>query len=288
MKIIQARTLGMCGGVRRALRIAERIADPEKTTILGEIVHNGRVARRMASLGFSQQEEGRREELPATPAVMVTAHGMSRRRREGLKGQGKEVIDATCPLVRKIQWIARDFAERGYFLVLIGRSGHAEVRAVTEDLPRFAIVEQESHVGVYPVPRIAVICQSTTRQPLAERLLEVIERKNPHAEIRFENTICAATRVRQRAVRELLPKVDALIVVGDPASNNSRSLVRLAQDAGKPGLLVSGAEDLDPEALEGCETVGLTAGASTPDGAIDEVRVVLRKLGTAREAEALP
>ncbi len=288
MHIITARHLGMCGGVRRALRRARAIADPRGTTIKGEIVHNARVNAEMVALGFTVDSEQERDRIPETPAVLITAHGTSDHMRAHFRQAGKVIRDATCPLVHGIHTLAMERAHQGYFIILIGRPGHAEVRGIVEDLARYAIVDSADQVGSYAAGRLAVLCQSTTSPNLAAAIVRQIQLRNPHAFIQLEDTICGPTRRRQAAVYELLDRIDLLVVVGDRGSNNARGLAELASAAGVRSLLLSHPEDLDERALRGCETLGLTAGASTPDELIYAVRRRLVQAAPGRTRSAFP
>ncbi len=275
MKVIPASSLGMCFGVRDAIRAAERVTEPSAVTILGELVHNPEVRRELARRGFRQAPEGDDAGLPDTPAVMVTAHGISDRRRAGLAASGRTLIDTTCPLVRHVHDSAQTLQGEGRFVIVIGRPGHVEVRGITEDLGRFAVVDSPEAVRAWGEPRLGIVCQSTTPPQMAEELRAAIAAANPASDIAFLDTICRPTRDRQAAVLELLPHIEVLVVVGGANSNNSLQLALLARSRGVPAVLVDGAAGLDLAALRGYRVAGLTAGTSTMDRTIREVHVAL-------------
>jgi 4-hydroxy-3-methylbut-2-enyl diphosphate reductase len=271
MEVIRAEAMGFCFGVRDALALADSLAEPESVTVHGELVHNERVLLQLGRRGFRQTPESDRAGIPETPRVLITAHGISQRERARLIGAGKSLIDATCPLVTRVHEAAQDLARRGYFIVVIGRPGHAEVEGIVGDLERFAIVVRVEDVRRYPSNRIGVVCQSTTPPALADVIHAEIEDANRGAIVEFHDTICRPTKDRQRAVVEMLEGIDALVVVGGRQSHNTRQLAQLAADRDVPVLHVQSSRDLDPAWFADFDRVGLTAGTSTPDDVIDEI-----------------
>jgi 4-hydroxy-3-methylbut-2-en-1-yl diphosphate reductase len=285
MKVICASALGMCFGVRDAIRAAERVADPSEVTILGEIVHNPAVQGALERRGFRAVDESAgRDGLPSTPAVLVTAHGTSDRRRAELEASGRRVVDTTCPLVRHVHDCAQRFRQEGRFVVVIGKPGHVEVLGITGDLERFAVVEETDDVRDWGEPRIGIVCQSTTPPHRAAELRAAVAAANPRSETESADTICRPTKDRQRAVLELLAKVDILVVVGGRNSNNTRQLALLAESRGVEAMRVERAADLDRERLRRHRVAGLTAGTSTLDGAIHEVHCALLEVKPARNS----
>jgi 4-hydroxy-3-methylbut-2-enyl diphosphate reductase len=283
MEVIRASAMGMCFGVRDALRAIERLESPERVTIHGELVHNEEVLADLSRRGFLASPERGREAIPASPEVLITAHGVSDRERRRLREAGKSLVDTTCPLVRVVHEAATGLHRRGYFIVVIGRRGHVEVEGITGDLERFAVVQDASEAACYEADRIGIVCQSTTPPFEARRIREAIEARNPGKEIHFADTICRPTRDRQEAILELVEQVDAVVVVGGSNSNNTRQLARLAESRGRPVLQVRIAADLDPGWFEPFRVVGLTAGTSTLDRTIDEVHRALLAIPTKAE-----
>jgi 4-hydroxy-3-methylbut-2-enyl diphosphate reductase len=174
--------------------------------------------------------------------------------------------------------------EQGYFVVVVGRKDHVEVKGIVGDLKSCGVVERQEDVTVYQADRIAVVCQTTTPPALRDILFETISRKNPGKEIRFIDTICGPTRERQQAVEDLLPKVQALVVVGGKNSNNTRQLRALGEKAGVPCFQVERSSELRPEWFYGLDVVGLTAGTSTLDQTIDEVCKALMEMEVSCDA----
>jgi 4-hydroxy-3-methylbut-2-enyl diphosphate reductase len=202
---------------------------------------------------------------------MITAHGVSDRERRRLTEAGKELIDTTCPLVTRVHRAAQGLVAEGRHVVVIGRPGHVEVRGIVEDLPTYDVFPSVESVRRLPFEKLGVVCQTTTPPRLADEVLAALRQANPEAEIQAIDTICHPTRDRQRALLDLLPLVEALVVVGGRNSNNTRELVRLGEEHGVRVLHVESAQELSRAWFRGVTTVGLTAGTSTLDTTVDEV-----------------
>ena len=271
MKVLRADAMGLCFGVRDALAMAQAIENAPLVTIHGELVHNDIVQTQLRRRGFLVTPEDERKPVPETPDVLITAHGISERERLRLEQAGKNLIDTTCPLVRLVHEAAQRLAAEGYYVILIGRPGHVEVQGIVEDLAQFEIISRAEDVKCWPQARLGIICQTTTPPWLAEQIRTAIGAQNPHAEIRFQNTICQPTRDRQQAVERLCRLVDAMVIVGGANSNNTRQLVALCQRLGTPAYHVQTEADIRPGWFQGCRTLGLTAGTSTLDETIEAV-----------------
>ena len=278
MPVLRAGVLGMCFGVRDALSAMRAIDAPHSVTIHGELVHNEVVLHQLRRRGFGMVGEADRDALPDTPRVLVTAHGISDRERQRLTGAGKSLIDTTCPLVRRVHAAALKFAADGCHLVVIGKPGHVEVCGVVEDVPSHTVVPSVADARTYEFARLGVVCQSATPPDLAAAVLAEIRRLNPHAEVRYADTICRPTRDHQRALAELLPQVEAVVVVGGRNSNNTVELARRVTAHGLPACHVVGPDDLDADWVTRFDRVGLTAGTSTLAETIDAVEARLEEL----------
>jgi 4-hydroxy-3-methylbut-2-en-1-yl diphosphate reductase len=278
MKIIKADVLGMCFGVRDALAIMNDIDRPEDVTIHGELVHNEKVLDALHERGFQMIAEARRRPLPLTDAVLITAHGISAKERARLAQAGKTLIDTTCPLVTRAHQAAQKLQQDGRRVLVIGKRGHVEVQGIIEDLASFDVIQSPEEVRTYPHAKLGIMCQTTTPVRHADEIRAAIRQKNPHADIRFLDTICHPTKDHQKALDQLIGEVEAMVVVGGHNSNNTRQLVARCQAAGLPAYHVQGPEDLRPEWFEGIDLVGLTAGTSTLDETIDAVEQALYSL----------
>ena len=278
MKIIKADVLGMCFGVRDALAIIDDVNRPQDVTIHGELVHNEKVLDDLDQRGFRMLGEKQRRALPITQTVLITAHGISDKERARLKQAGKELIDTTCPLVTRAHQAAQKLQSAGYHVLVIGKRGHVEVQGIVEDLQSFDVIQSSDEIRTYSHTKLGVMCQTTTPVRHAEEIRAAIKAKNPHAEIRFIDTICHPTKDHQKALDRLMDEVEAMVVVGGINSNNTRQLVLRCQARGLRAYHVQGAEDLRPEWFDGVETVGLTAGTSTLDDTIDAVEHALQSI----------
>jgi 4-hydroxy-3-methylbut-2-en-1-yl diphosphate reductase len=281
MRVIRAEVMGLCFGVRDALEVIDGIEEePATVTIHGQLVHNEVVQSQLEARGFAMRSEAQRgDSLPETPAVLVTAHGISDRERERLVSAGKRLVDTTCPLVMRAHQAAQDLQAEGYHVLVIGRRGHVEVEGIVGDLVDYQVIESVDEVACYPHKRLGIVCQTTATERRVDGIRAAIVERNPEAEINFLDTVCMPTKEHQRALDRLLDRVEAVVVVGGHHSNNTRELAARCRERGKPALHVQSAADLDAGWFKGFATVGLTAGTSTLPETIDEVHLALVKIG---------
>jgi 4-hydroxy-3-methylbut-2-enyl diphosphate reductase len=282
MRVIRADVLGMCFGVHDSLELIDEIGEPGSVTIHGQLVHNEIVQGRLAARGFAiLEEEARKNSLPETPVVLITAHGISDRERARLESAGKAIIDTTCPLVRRVHEAAGRLRADGYHVLVIGRRGHVEVEGIIEDLEHFDVIESEEEVKTYACARLGIVCQTTTTERKVDSIRAAVAKLNPDAEIKFVDTVCLPTKEHQRALERMLDRVEAVVVVGGSRSNNTRELVTRCRQRNKPVLHVQTAADLEPAWFQPFATVGLTAGTSTLSETIDDVHRALVWIGSA-------
>jgi 4-hydroxy-3-methylbut-2-en-1-yl diphosphate reductase len=222
MRIIKAETLGMCFGVRDALQVLAQVDQPEQVTIHGELVHNETVLTHLSERGFQMVKESARRSLPVTEMVLVTAHGISDKERLRLSAAGKNIVDTTCPLVKRAHDAAMKLQHEGRHVIVIGKPGHVEVQGIVEDLHSFDVVQSPADVRDYRSSKLGIMCQTTTPTRLAEEIRRAVARKNVGADIRFIDTVCHPTKDHQKALEALLDEVEAMVVVGGRNSNNTR------------------------------------------------------------------
>lgn len=278
MEIIRAEEMGMCFGVRDALRTAFAVSDPTDVTIHGELVHNSKVIDRLAAAGFRQSPEDDRCAATETEVVLITAHGVSNAERLRLQAANKKLIDTTCPLVRRVHDAAMQLQAEGRHVLLIGKHAHVEVCGIVEDLSAFDVIENAAEVRTYESRQLGIVCQTTMPSDIVTEICSHIQLFNPLADIQFVDTVCDPTKRRQQAMLELVHRVDAVVVVGGCNSNNTRRLVQVCHEHGTPALHVQGAEDIDTEWFRDVGIVGLTAGTSTLDETVDEVYDALERI----------
>lgn len=275
MKVLRATHLGMCFGVRRAIAQALAEAHRQPLTVLGELVHNETVLAGLRTQGVRTVQQ---ISDVATGTVMITAHGASDRTISQLRALGLRVVEATCPLVRRVHRAVRQLVATGYHPVIIGQRQHVEVRGLTEDLTDYDVVLQpEDIVAMAPRPRFGVVAQTTQPSPKVLGLVALLRRRFPESEVRFIDTVCLPTKQRQQAALRLAQECDVVVVVGGAHSNNTLELVATCRQACGRVHHVQTAADLQPDWFAGAANVGLTAGTSTPDEVITEVEQWLRQ-----------
>lgn len=271
-KIILARHYGFCMGVKRAIQIAEETGAAEKgpVNVYNEIVHNDAVVRRLAHDGV-----GSVTAVADAPAgtIIISAHGAPPSLFKKAQEKGLKIVDATCPLVIRIHKIIHKLVENGYQIVHFGDHHHDETRGVVGQAPNGRVVVVSSPEELRSlVPngrRYALTSQTTAGVAEFERISLEAQRIFPGIEV--FNTICDATSQRQAAVLDLAPEVEMVLVVGSASSANSNRLRSICEAICGKAFLINSASDLDEAWLDGITTVGLTAGASTPDFLVDEV-----------------
>ena len=279
--------MGLCFGVRDALDLAFDAESPQEITIYGELVHNEEVNAHLKKRGFLMMPESDQRSMPETDRILITAHGLSQTERTRLEQAGKTLIDTTCPLVERVHHAAQSLARSGWHVLIIGQPGHVEVLGITGDLESFDVVADVEDVRIYPHEKLAVICQTTTMQAHAHQVLAAIRATNPHATVRFTDTICDPTKRRILAVEELARKVDVMVVVGGRKSNNTKQLVELSRSLGVPTHHVQGPEDLAAEWFRESSVVGLTAGTSTTGIVVEAVWDALQRMPHPEGAEKI-
>lgn len=277
MRIVLAESYGMCFGVRDAVAAALDAPYRRELTVLGELVHNPEVLRRLSAAGVRTAPST--DSQVETRHVMITAHGAAPSVIERLAGSGLEVHEATCPLVAHAHRMLDRLVAQGYFPVVIGDPGHVEVRGLVGDLLDYAVVSAVEDLDGLPRGRhLGVISQTT--QPL-ERVLDLvalIRDRFPETEVRFVDTVCQPTKERQLAARSLAAECDVVVVVGGAGSNNTRQLAATCAAGGAQTYQISGPGELEPGWFTEAQVVGLTGGTSTLQETMDAVRARLEEI----------
>src|SRR6187455_3116720 len=276
MRILRAAHLGMCFGVRDAIALALEHADAGPLTILGDLVHNPTVLSALEAKGIAVAQDVAHVK---TPIVMVTAHGTSERTLARTRTLGLTVVEATCPLVHVAHHAVAALARDGYHVVIVGQRDHVEVRGLTGDLDPGdfdVVLDDDDVLALEEHPRIGVAAQTTQAVEKVRHLAGLIRERFPQSEVRFVDTVCKPTKVRQSAAVEMARQADVVIVVGGRSSNNTRELVKTcARYCGRVHHVQTDA-DVRPEWFDDANVVGLTAGTSTPDAVIDRVEARIR------------
>ncbi len=275
MKIIRATHLGMCFGVRDAVALALAEAEAAPLTILGDLVHNPSVVNRLRARGIAVASDLRDVR---THTVMVTAHGASRRALASTRALGLNVVEATCPLVHVAHRAVAALVRDGYHIVIVGQRDHVEVRGLTGDLDAFDVILDDADVAALEEhPRIGVAAQTTQSIERVRRLVALIRRRFPSADVRYIDTVCKPTKDRQDAAIEMARACDIVIVVGGAASNNTRELANTCRLYCSRVHHVQGDSELRADWFRQRDVVGITAGTSTPDDVIDRVEEAVRQ-----------
>lgn len=214
-----------------------------------------------------------------TRTVMVTAHGTSERRLSETRGRGLNVLEATCPLVQVAHRSLERLLKEGFHPIIIGRRDHVEVRGMTEDLAEFDVVLGEDDLAnLRERPRFGVVAQTTQPIDKVRGLVQLIRERFPASEVRFVDTVCQPTKQRQNAALELAQKCDIVLVIGGEHSNNTRELATTCSRLCGRVYHVESPSDLQAAWFRAADTVGITAGTSTPDSAIAAVEAAVNSL----------
>ena len=289
MDVVLAQPRGFCAGVVRAIDIVERALTQygAPVYVYHDIVHNAHVVAALRKRGAIFVDEI--SAISAGAVTVFSAHGVADAIRAEALQRGLHIIDATCPLVEKVHAHARRYARSGAQIVLIGHAGHDEVVGTqgVSDQPMLVVgsVADVSRLQIRPGQRVAYVTQTTLSVDDTREIIEALRARFPAIEGPATDDICYATQNRQNGVRALAARVDLILVVGDSHSSNASRLQELAAQSGCRSHLIEDAARIDPAWLVGVGTVGVTAGASTPDFLVQGVCHRLGGLGLTRISE---
>ena len=277
MEIKIAKFSGYCYGVKRAMDLALEKLDEtseKKVYSLGPLIHNDQAMKKFTDKGLIVEEDINKIEKNST--AIVRSHGLPKDFYDKMDIISTNVVDATCPFVKKIQDIVYENYKSGHGIILIGDKDHPEIRGINgwsdnssiiinsiEDVERFDFSEDRAYI---------VAVQTTYKLEKYLQIEKIL--KNRLKKVEFFNTICYATRERQDSARELSKTVDAMIVIGGKSSSNTKKLAEICSE-NCITFLIETAKDIDLEKISSFSTIGITAGASTPDFIIDEVKDLL-------------
>lgn len=271
-----AKSAGFCFGVRRAVSIAEELGrSGKKTVTLGPIIHNAHVVGYLRDLGIKSVENA--EQIPEGYTAIIRSHGVPQSVLDELNARGIEYVDATCPYVSRIHGIVAEKSAEGYVIIIIGAKEHPEVLGIAGRCENAIIAENKEQLAALLESldeledrRICVVAQTTIDRGIWKDCAEIIKKLYTNCEI-FD-TICTATYKRQLEAREIAAQSDIMLVIGDRSSSNTRALYKIAGSVCPEALQIESAADIDLEALGSFKRIGITAGASTPDWIIKEVK----------------
>ena len=282
MNVTVAKSAGFCFGVKRAVELVYEQTEKEGPLYTyGPIIHNEEVVRDLEKRGVHVIDSPDQLKDLEKGRVIIRSHGVGKAVQQQLEAEGFEVLDATCPFVKKIHRIVAEHSAAGEHIIIIGNSTHPEVEGIrgwcdpaqttvietVADAEKFVLSEKKS---------VCIVSQTTYNNNKFKNLVEIIENKGYYINICILNTICNATEERQTEARSLARQSQAMIVVGGSHSSNTQKLFEICKDECKNTYYIQTLEDLDLTELRGLDNVGITAGASTPNNIIEEVQKYVR------------
>ncbi|HQF08915.1 MAG TPA: 4-hydroxy-3-methylbut-2-enyl diphosphate reductase [Spirochaetota bacterium] len=272
-KIFFADAMGFCGGVKRALDGISQLGTGGTIQVLGNLVHNEQVTRRLREQGVRFISDHKAAE---NGTVVISAHGVSDSTQKELGDRGLPVVDLTCPVVKSLQEITKQKEREGKTIIILGDAEHPEIRGVTGNLSRFRVVRGAEEITGADLPAGAFIASQTTMDTAHyDQFKETM--RALRSDIEAADSVCHATRKRQSSAQDLAGRSDLVLVIGGSISANTKRLLDVCRRSTR-ALQIESDEELDPEWFADCERIGITAGASTPDWVIESVESRLRLL----------
>lgn len=283
MKILLAKNAGYCFGVRDAVNMAYDTAKEHGDVyMLGHIVHNENVVDDLDKAGAKVVDS--LDSVPDGRPVLLRAHGTHVDIVEEAKNKKMNIVDATCPLVRDIHDEIKALEADGRKIIIIGDHGHDEVVGIASQVKDPIIVATaDEATQLRKTKRAGVVSQSTQTIENVQDIINILMSKV--VDLRFINTICFPTKRNQEQIKELSKQCDVMFVIGSFTSANSKRLTDLSKERNSRSYQVTCASDIDEKWLDNCETVGISAGASTPDNIIGEVLDKIKEIGNVQEEE---
>ena len=278
MEINLAKTAGFCLGVKRAIKIALETAEKDTPVeMLGNIVHNEEVIKQVSEKGIQKVSElssGKEK------TIIIRAHGAEKKIFEDAEKLGYSIVDATCPMVTEIHNIVKKMETSGYKIIIIGDENHAEVKGIAGQLSEKPFIISSRDSIPYPeidrIKKAAIVIQSTQ---MIENAAEIHEALKPCiAELKFFNTICKTTKSKQAEIKTLPLENDVIIIIGSKTSANTNRLYQISKSLNENTYQVMSEKEIDPSWFKGAKKVGVSAGASTPDEAIERVVDYLKSI----------
>ncbi len=283
MEIILASPRGFCAGVERAIVIVEQALERfgRPIYVRHEVVHNRFVVSNLKDKGAVFVND--LNEVPDGATVIFSAHGVSRAVQKEAALRPLSVLDATCPLVTKVHTEVKRFRDEGCEVILIGHAGHPEVEGTLgqseEGVFLIESIEDADRLSISNPDRLAYVTQTTLSMDDTAQIVDALKIRFPNIQAPRRDDICYATQNRQDAVKRLVSRCNAVFVVGSLTSSNSNRLREIAERAGVRAFLIDEAKEITADMIDGCDTVGVTAGASAPEALVKGVVDRLCTLG---------
>lgn len=280
-EVIVAKTAGFCMGVKRAVEMTLKLLDEVKKPVYmyGALIHNPQVNSMLNDRGVIVIDK---DTIPKEGTVVIRAHGITPEVENKLRKSEVKIIDATCPFVTKVQKIIADSISKGYFIIIIGDKGHAEVESYLGYAKNNGVVvDAVQSVQDIPVKnKYCIVAQTTQDVAKYQIIIDSVKERFQGSEIVVHNTICNATSQRQEEAVGLAKSVAVMIVVGGKNSANTKRLVEKCHNQNCPTFFIECAEDISIEEISQYSKIGISAGASTPQWVIDEI---VKKLKTQKQ-----
>ncbi len=285
MKVLLAKDAGYCFGVRDAVNLAYETAEKEgEVYMLGHIVHNENVVTELEKTGTKVIDD--LNEVPDNKPILFRAHGTVPKIWDEAEKRGINIVDATCPLVTEIHEEVRKLAAENRRIIIIGDHGHDEVNGIKEQVQDSIVVANpEEAKRLRKMKKAGVVSQSTQMIENVQDIINILMTKV--FDLRFVNTICFPTRRNHEQIKSLAELSDIMIVIGSFTSANSKRLTELAKERNERTYQVTCANDLDSDWFQQSDTVGVSAGASTPDNIIKNVVTAIKSFGKVKEEELI-
>ncbi|MDD5878955.1 MAG: 4-hydroxy-3-methylbut-2-enyl diphosphate reductase [Clostridiales bacterium] len=280
MEVRIADNAGFCFGVKRAMKIAwDELENKSENNIysLGPLIHNKQAVDRYKEKGLVEMDN--LESIPSESKLIIRSHGVAEKVYTESKAKNMEIVDTTCPFVKKIHDIVKDFSDRGYKIIIVGNPNHPEIIGINGWCNNEAIVinklEEIDDITFDPTQIYCVVSQTTANLESFDKIVQKLKTKINNLTVK--NTICFATKERQISAIDLAREVDCMVVIGGKHSSNTQKLVNICKDL-VPTFSIETKEELEKEKFAGFKVAGVTAGASTPDWIIEEVINYLKEI----------
>ena len=277
-EVILAKSAGFCFGVQRAMDTVYAEADKKNVYTYGPIIHNTEVVNELESKGVKAVNDISEIPEPEKSTVIIRSHGVSKAVYESIKNSGAKIVDATCPFVLKIHKIVKDASAEGDQIVIIGNEKHPEVEGIMgwSETPVHVVdtVEKAEKLKLDKSKNARVVSQTTFNYKKFQDIVDIFSKKS--YDIDVMNTICNATEERQTEAGTIARQSDAMLVIGGKHSSNTQKLYEICRKECENTYFIQTLDDLDLKQLQSFRSVGITAGASTPNNIIKEVQSYVR------------
>lgn len=280
MEVRIAKNAGFCFGVKRAMNMAwDELENKTSENVysLGPLIHNKQAVDKYKEKGLVEIDS--LDTIPDDSKIIIRSHGVGEKVYTDSKSKNMDVVDTTCPFVKKIHDIVKEFSDKGYKIIIVGNATHPEIIGINGWCNNEAIIINKEYeidnVSFNPNDKYCVVSQTTANLESFDKIINKL--KSKIEDLNVKNTICFATKERQLAAKDLAKEVDCMIVIGGRHSSNTQKLVNICKDI-VPTFSIETKEELDRDMLKKFSVAGVTAGASTPDWIIDEVIEYLKEI----------